>query len=150
MSEDAPARGIAPLLCLCIQLLAAGALCGYSQDAFAHNGVALVRPGLTQTELQALLGPPDYIQLKGRRQAWQYCDHLLYDQTGDLYVTVWFFDGLVEHMRALPEDNMGGCEEYIAMFRWEDVLDGQYPVDGEYMSSGNYITHPPRKRPPPK
>jgi hypothetical protein len=131
-------------------LIAAASLAGCSHDASAYGGVALVRPGLTQTETQAILGPPDYIQTKGRRQAWQYCDHLLYDQTGDLYVTIWFFDGLVEHMRALPEDNMGGCEEYIAMFRWEDILDGQYPVDGEYVTSGNSITYPPPKKKPAK
>ena len=98
---------------------------------------------MTQTDLQSVLGPPDYIQVKGRRQAWQYCPHFmerLLKRNGDLvqhierliaredgdtehFITAWFFDGEVEHMRAYPEEGMGSCFDFYAAFRWEDNLD---------------------------
>src|SRR5688572_16912111 len=37
------------------------------------EAIVYVRPGMNQTELQSVLGPPDYVQANGRRQAWQYC-----------------------------------------------------------------------------
>lgn len=102
-----------------------------SQDAMA---IGLVAAGMNQTELQSVMGPPDYIQVKELRQAWQYCPDLslmdlLYDvmrqeRPPDVYVTVWFANGRVEHMRAYPSRVMGECRDFIAAFRWEDDIEG--------------------------
>lgn len=98
------------------------------------GNVALVAPGMNQTELQSVMGPPDYIQVKGLRQAWQYCprrffirllDEVMRDEK-ELFVTVWFDNGRVKHMRAYPGRMMGQCEDYLAAFRWEDEIDGVY------------------------
>jgi hypothetical protein len=101
------------------------------EDSFA---IALVGPGMNRTELTSVLGPPSYIQVKGLREAWQYCprrsltrflqDVLRQERPPDLYVTVWFNEGRVEHMRAYPSRVMGRCEDFLAAFSWEDVIDG--------------------------
>lgn len=102
--------------------------------------IALVTPGMNQTELQSVMGPPSYIQVKGLRQAWQYCpprgflrlveDMLQRERAPDLYVTVWFENGRVRHMRAYPSRVMGRCEDFLAAFRWEDEIDGVFAVGG--------------------
>lgn len=96
--------------------------------------IAMVGPGMNRTELTAVLGPPSYIQVKGLREAWQYCpgrslvrflqDVLRQERPPDLYVNVWFNEGRVEHMRAYPSRVMGRCEDFLAAFSWEDVIGG--------------------------
>ncbi|HKZ97446.1 MAG TPA: hypothetical protein VJ045_10755 [Hyphomicrobiaceae bacterium] len=95
-------------------------LTGCASGLFHSNRVDAVVPGMTQTELQSVLGPPDYIQAKDLRQAWQYCPHLL-DIRDRLYITVWLDDGHVEHLRAYADRVMGSCEDFLAAFRWEDI-----------------------------
>jgi hypothetical protein len=119
------------------------ALCGApaelrSDESFA---IALVGPGMNRTELNATLGPPSYIQVKGLREAWQYCpgrslmnflkDLLGEERAPDLYVTVWFNEGRIEHMRAYPSRVMGRCEDFLAAFSWQDVIEGAaYEFEG--------------------
>ena len=107
-----------------VVMLASGG-CGLAGCVYALGGIGLIVPGMNQTELQSVMGPPDYIQAKGRRQAWQYCPHFL-DRRDDIFVTVWFRDGQVEHMRAYGDRVMGSCEDFLAAFRWEDVIEGEY------------------------
>jgi hypothetical protein len=77
--------------------------------------IALVVPGMNQTELQSVLGPPDYIQVKYLRSAWQYCPRRFFirfldpyvreyirEEAAPLFVTVWLENGRVVHMRAYP------------------------------------------------
>jgi len=90
--------------------------------AFAYGGIAFVVPGMNQTELQSVLGPPDYIQVRGPQQAWQYCPHWL-DRRDDLYINVWFVEGRVTHLRAYADPVMGSCNDFLAAFRWEDVIE---------------------------
>jgi hypothetical protein len=118
-------------------------------------GIRAVAPGMNQTELQSVLGPPDYIQVNGARQAWQYCphfleririrrgdfiqsiEHLFARRDGDYYITVWFLEGQVEHLRAYPEEAMGNCADFYAAFRWEDIINGEYiGVGGEGIFGG--------------
>ena len=107
-------------------------------------GIRAVAPGMNQTELQSVLGPPDYIQVNGARQAWQYCphfleririrrgdfiqslEHLFARRDGDFFITVWFLEGQVDHLRAYPEEAMGNCADFYAAFRWEDIINGEY------------------------
>jgi hypothetical protein len=114
---------------------------GYKYD-FREEGIAHVTPGMNQTELQSVLGPPDYIQVKGLRQAWQYCpprslmrfidDVLRRETEPPLFVTVWFNSGRVEHMRAYPTRVMGSCNDFLAAFSWEDAIDGMYRAGNDY------------------
>lgn len=97
-----------------------------------YGGVSMIVPGMNQTELQAIMGPPDYIQVKRLQQAWQYCPRLFDGRDEDLFITVWLDNGRVKHMRAYPEDKMGSCQDFFAAFRWEDAIDGAYAD-----SSGN-------------
>jgi hypothetical protein len=111
-------------------LLAGACALRRAECANTFGGVDAVLPGITQTELQSVLGPPDYIQVNGLRQAWQYCPHFL-DRRHDLYITVWFNDGQVEHLRAYSDRIMGACEDFLAAFRWEDILTGAPPAFGK-------------------
>lgn len=124
-------------------LLSVLAVCGALSDAHSEGvgDLAFVMPGMNQTELQSVLGPPDYIQVKGLRQAWQYCPRRLLRYVDQIfrsdhapYVTVWFNDGRVEHMRAYPSRMMGQCEDFLAAFRWEDQIGpiGGYGAYDEY------------------
>jgi hypothetical protein len=100
-------------------------------DGFAIEAIG---PGMNRTELTAVLGPPSYIQVRYRREAWQYCpgrsltrflqDVLRQPRDPELYVTVWLNEGRVEHMRAYPSKVMGQCEDFLAAFSWEDVIEG--------------------------
>lgn len=108
------------------------------------GAIAYVRPGMNQTELQSVLGPPDYIQVKELRQAWQYCPRRFFIRFLDPYVreyithreemfiTVWFYDGQVEHMRAYPDGIMGECKDFFAAFRWEDRIEGVGMIEEGY------------------
>jgi hypothetical protein len=118
--------------------VAAASLYGLAREAEGADpdAIALVNPGMNQTELQSVMGPPDYIQVNGLRQAWQYCprrfpirflDEALRSED-DLFVTVWFDNGRVRHMRAYPGRFMGLCEDYLAAFRWEDEIGGGYGI----------------------
>lgn len=121
---------------LILAFSAALALAGLPHAALSDDvyQIALVTPGMNQTELQSVMGPPSYIQVKGLRQAWQYCpprslirfiDDILGRETEPpLFVTVWFNSGRVEHMRAYPSRVMGRCEDFLAAFSWEDTIDG--------------------------
>lgn len=102
--------------------------------------IALVAPGMNRTELNSILGPPTYIQVKGLREAWQYCPRRFFIRLLDeymrsddaLFVTVWFNEGRVEHMRAYPGRRMGQCEDFLAAFSWEDVIEGDGFIQGGY------------------
>lgn len=106
----------------------------FTIDEQAPFAIALVGPGMNRTELTAVLGPPSYIQANGLREAWQYCpgrslirflkDILRQETLPPLYVTVWFNEGRVEHMRAYPTRVMGSCEDFLAAFSWQDVIEG--------------------------
>ncbi len=126
-----------------LSLFSLAALCApheaASQEVFA---IELVTPGMNQTELTSVMGPPTYIQVKNLRQAYQYCpprsfrrfigDLLRQETEPPLYVTVWFNEGRVDHMRAYPSRVMGRCEDFLAAFRWEDVIDGGDSFAGGY------------------
>lgn len=125
------ARNALRLAYLCRLCIVGGLALSAPELAHAQAPIGLVTPGMTQTELQSILGPPDYIQVKGLRQAWQYCPRFfdrffdrVFDRGGVLYVTVWFADGQVEHMRAYQSSAMGSCPDFFAAFRWEDGLYG--------------------------
>ena len=117
------------------------ALCAAPHETRSEepSAIALVAPGMNQTELQSVMGPPTYIQVKRRRQAWQYCPRRFFIRFLDeyvrrddaLFVTVWFNEGRVEHMRAYPGRVMGHCEDFLAAFSWEDVIEsGGFVADG--------------------
>lgn len=115
----------------------------FTIDERAPFEIALVGPGMNRTELTAVLGPPSYIQVNGLREAWQYCparslirflkDILRQETLPPLYVTVWFNEGRIEHMRAYPSRVMGSCEDFLAAFSWQDVIEGGgFEVEGGY------------------
>jgi hypothetical protein len=122
---------------LCLGALIASLVAAGSAES-EEFPIALVAPGMNQTELQSVLGPPTYIQVKHLRQAWQYCPRRFFIRFLDPYVreeplvfvTVWFDNGQVQHMRAYPSERMGECEDFLAAFRWEDDLGGVFEYEG--------------------
>ena len=79
-----------------------------------------LEPGMSKTELAALLGTPGDRQFSGNVEAWQYCD------TGfakDEYLIVWLADGkVVETQRYENAYSMGICSSYSTI-NWEDAPD---------------------------
>ncbi|MCC7253309.1 hypothetical protein [Hyphomicrobium sp.] len=126
--------GLTLLFALCTAAMGAR-----GEEPFA---IALVGPGMNRTELTAVLGPPSYIQVKGLREAWQYCpgrslmrflkEVLRQEVPPKLYVTVWINEGRVAHMRAYPSNVMGRCEDFLAAFSWEDTIEGVSGFEGGY------------------
>lgn len=108
------------LLFLCSYLLTS------ATKAHEYGGISMIMPDMNQTELQAIMGPPDYIQVKRRREAWQYCPRLFDGRDENLFITIWFNRGRVVHFRAYPDYKMGSCQDFFAAFRWEDMIDGQF------------------------
>lgn len=107
---------------LAASLAAASLITAFATYAIARDGFGgmfAVAPGMTQNDLQSVMGPPDYIQVRYTQQAWQYCPGRWFDRDKP-FVTVWMRDFRVEHMRAYPSENMGRCEDFISAFRWED------------------------------
>lgn len=111
-------------------LVSAFVMCGAIGNAESQGlgSLDFIEPGMNQTELQSVLGPPDYIQVRGLRQAWQYCPRRLLQFADRLfrsnhapYVTVWFDNFRVVDMQAFPSSHMGSCEDFIVAFRWEDT-----------------------------
>jgi hypothetical protein len=89
-----------------------------ARDDEMPGGFTAIAPGMTHTDLESVMGPPDYIQVRYTQEAYQYCPGW-FDRGP--FVTVWFRNFRVEHMRAYPSRNMGRCEDFISAFRWEDV-----------------------------
>lgn len=114
---------------LAVWLLACTLLTGCAHT-LEYGGVPTIMPGMNQTELQAVMGPPDYIQVRGPMQAWQFCPHWFDGHSEDLYVTVWFTDGRVDHMRAYPDKVIASCPDFLAAFRWEDAIEGEFVASG--------------------
>jgi hypothetical protein len=107
---------------LSVSLAAASLITAFATYAIARDGfggVFAVAPGMTQNDLQSVMGPPDYIQVRYTQQAWQYCPGRWFDRDKP-FVTVWMRDFRVEHLRTYPSGNMGRCEDFISAFRWED------------------------------
>lgn len=103
---------------------------GACTHSYGYGGVPVVMSGMNQTEVQGVMGPPDYIQTRGLQQAWQYCPHLFDGRDEDLYTTIWIDNGIVTHLRAYPDNIMGSCNDFIAAFRWQDVIEGQFLPPG--------------------
>src|SRR5690349_17911438 len=105
-----------------VWIAAASLFTALAAHAIARDGIGglfAVAPGMTQTDLQSVMGPPAYIQVRYTQQAWQYCPGRWFDRDKP-FVTVWMRDFRVEHLRTYPSGAMGRCEDFIAAFRWED------------------------------
>ena len=81
----------------------------------------LLNLGDTKEQVLAVMGPPDDRQLKGRDEAWQYC------QTGagfgyHDYRTVWFFQGKVTGINSYKSSRpASSCLTDIKPIKWEEA-----------------------------
>lgn len=79
-------------------------------------------PGMTVSELQAVMGPPKNVRSRGTRDAFLYCPRTIFGiniTRGD-YAAVWLLDDRVANVRFYRSDVMGDCQAFFAAFRWED------------------------------
>lgn len=106
-----------------------------------------VQPGMTSTELQSVLGPPDYIHNKNFREAWQYCDTGLLTRDRGSYAIIWLVSGQVTGLKAYPNSIMGTCLEFIQAFRWEEVPGQAFGGYVERSEFGEEASFPPRRGP---
>lgn len=77
--------------------------------------------GMTATELQSVMGPPDKLKTLGVRDAFFYCPRSLFGiPLGNDYATVWLFERRVIGARFHHNRNLGTCEEFVQAFSWSD------------------------------
>lgn len=87
-----------------------------------------ISPGQTKQDVVKILGPPENRQFQGRNEAWQYCETDMTGFSGDDYVVVWFFDGVVTGMNNYKNTLIGGCEMFFRDIRWEDAPDSTIEI----------------------
>jgi len=84
---------------------------------------ALISHGDTKEQVLRVMGPPDDRQLKGKYEAWQYC------QTGagfgyHDYRIFWFHDGRVTGVNSYKSTRpASSCVTDIRQVNWEDAPD---------------------------
>jgi hypothetical protein len=85
-----------------------------------HQASALA-PGATPAQVRALLGEPQDRQFQGHREAWQYCETGLFQDT---FVIVWFAEGQVTGLRTY-QNTVGErgffCSSHLRAITWEDT-----------------------------
>ena len=81
----------------------------------------LVNNGDTKEKVLKIMGPPDDRQLKGKNEAWQYC------QTGagfgyHDYRLFWFYDGKITGVNSYKSSRpASSCVTDIRQVNWEDA-----------------------------
>lgn len=84
---------------------------------------AMINVGDDKAKTMAAMGAPDDRQVKGKHEAWQYC------QTGagfgyHDYRVVWFYDGRVTGINSYKSTQPGtSCMHAMREVRWEDAPD---------------------------
>jgi hypothetical protein len=72
-------------------------------------------------QVKAVLGEPQDRQFQGHREAWQYCETGLFQDT---FVIVWFAEGQVTGLRTYPNavgDRGFFCSSHLRAITWEDT-----------------------------
>ena len=85
-----------------------------------HQARALT-PGATPAQVRALLGEPQDRQFQGQREAWQYCETGLLQDT---FVIVWFAESKVTGLSMYH--NAAGdvgffCRSHLRAITWEEA-----------------------------
>ena len=78
-------------------------------------------PGATPAQVRELLGVPQDRQLQGNREAWQYCETGLLQDT---FVIVWFADGQVTGLSTYQNavgDRGFFCRSHLRAITWEET-----------------------------
>lgn len=90
----------------------------------------LIAPGMTITQVQALMGQPHAIKSLRAREALFYCPRSWWGiPLGEpIYTTVWLVHRRVVAARTSVSPNLGTCEGYIAAFQWSDPLPQAAPT----------------------
>ena len=83
---------------------------------------ARIMPGMTITDVQALLGPPYAIKSLRWNEAMFFCPASWWGiPVGDLiYTTVWLSHRRVIASRTIISATLGTCETFMSAFQWTD------------------------------
>ena len=104
-------------------LILASCLIGIVACGGLETKSSLINVGDGKAAVNAALGAPDDRQVKGKSEAWQYC------QTGAGFGyhdhrIVWFYDGLVTGINSYRSTQPGtSCMSGMREIRWEDAPD---------------------------
>jgi len=90
-----------------------------------RHQASAIAVGATPAQVREVLGAPHDRQLQGNREAWQYCE------TGvvqDTFVVVWFVESTVIGMSTYHNavgDPRFFCGSHVQPIRWQDAPDGR-------------------------
>jgi hypothetical protein len=90
---------------------------GLTEDSLRIN------PGQSKNQVLKIMGPPGNRQFEGKDEAWQYCQTDYVGFSGDDYVVVWFYDGVVTGLTTYKNYLIGDCSAFYKSVRWEDKPD---------------------------
>lgn len=83
----------------------------------------LVDPGMTKSQVVAIMGQPEQRSFRGNGEALTFCGIAPFK--GSLYYTVWLNDGSTTAITNYQlRDDVGNCAQYIKPVDW-----GQAPAD---------------------
>lgn len=96
-------------------------LAGCASQSRVMTDSAKISAGMSKSELEELMGPPQNRQFEGTDEAWQYC------ATGfdsDHFVLVWLSADTVTGMQTYRNtDGFGTCDNFFRTVNWEEAPD---------------------------
>ncbi len=87
-----------------------------------------LQPGMSPTEVQAVLGPPVTVRSKYDRQAWLYC-HDLFGLRIHTALTIWYEKDHLRDVSVYHNNRAVWCSDFLQTFRWSS---------GPYESSAKF------------
>ena len=96
-------------------------LVGCTAQSKVMTNSAKISAGMSKSELEELMGPPQNRQFEGTDEAWQYC------ATGfetDHFVLVWLSGDTVTGMKTYRNtEGFGTCDNFFRSVDWEESPD---------------------------
>lgn len=106
-----------------IGLLVVGLVTGCAQQTELVARSAQVSAGMSASQVQQLLGPPQNRQFSGNDEAWQYCETDYTGFAGDQYTLIWLRSGRVTGLERYTNTLVGTCETYFRQVNFGDGPD---------------------------
>ncbi|MEQ8823649.1 MAG: outer membrane protein assembly factor BamE [Filomicrobium sp.] len=95
-----------------------------------HAHLHAVTPGMTKTEVQSHLGPPNTVRTRDGLSAWLYCDDDIIDfpvlrelrdrDKSRPALTIWFQDDRLADVSTYINQPAVGCGDFEQAFKWSD------------------------------
>jgi len=86
-----------------------------------------LRPGLTLTQVQSVLGPPTTVRTKRSYSAWLYCRDIFGFRAGTT-LTAWFTDRRLVDVSIYHNQPAVSCHDFQQAFTWDQAPYAGHPT----------------------